>query len=199
MATERFRKNSISSLQDEDGNIVSEHQQMAGMLWGTFRDRMGVSTGIDMRFDLATLIDNVDGLDNLSAPFSEDEINEVLKSLPTDRCPGPDGFTGLFVKRCWSIINQDFLQLFQDFYDGKITISNINGSLITLIPKKLSPEGPNDFRSISLTNTCLKFLTKLLANRLQKVILRCIHKNQYGFLKSRSIQDCIAWTLEYIH
>ena len=92
-----------------------------------------------------------------------------------------------------------FLQLFQDFYDGKITISNINGSLITSILNKQSPKGSNDFRPISLTNTCLKFLTKLLANRLQKVILRCIHKNQYGFLKSRSIQDCIAWTLEYIH
>ena len=50
-----------------------------------------------------------------------------------------------------------------------------------------------------MTNTCLKFLTKLLANMLQKVILSCIHKNQYGFLKSRSIQDCLDWAFEYIH
>ena len=83
-----------------------------GMLWGTFRDRMGVSTGIDMRFDLASLIETVDGLDNLSAPFSEDEINEVLKFLPTNRAPGPDGFTGLFVKRCWNIIKKDFFATF---------------------------------------------------------------------------------------
>ena len=26
-----------------------------------------------------------------------------------------------------------------------------------------------------------------------------MHKNQYGFIKSRTIQDCIAWTFEYIH
>ena len=62
-----------------------------------------------------------------------------------------------------------------------------------------SPESVNDFRPISLTNVCLKFLTKLVANRLQKHILRCIHKNQYGFLKERSIQDCVAWDFEYIH
>ena len=31
------------------------------------------------------------------------------------------------------------------------------------------------------------------------MILKCIHKNQYGFLKSRSIQDCLAWAFEYIH
>jgi hypothetical protein len=42
-------------------------------------------------------------------------------------------------------------------------------------------------------------LTKILAERLQAVILQLLHANQYGFLKSRSIQDCIAWCFEYIH
>jgi hypothetical protein len=26
-----------------------------------------------------------------------------------------------------------------------------------------------------------------------------IHQNQYGFLKKRSIQDCLAWSFEYLH
>jgi hypothetical protein len=30
-------------------------------------------------------------------------------------------------------------------------------------------------------------------------ILDIVHVNQYGFLKSRSIQDCVAWAYEYIH
>jgi retron-type reverse transcriptase len=38
-----------------------------------------------------------------------------------------------------------------------------------------------------------------VANRLQRRILDCIHKNQYGFLKARSIQDCIAWAFEYLY
>jgi retron-type reverse transcriptase len=38
-----------------------------------------------------------------------------------------------------------------------------------------------------------------VANRLQKRILECIHKNQYGFLKARTIQDCIAWAFEYLY
>ena len=37
------------------------------------------------------------------------------------------------------------------------------------------------------------------ANRFQCEIMRCIHKNQYGFIKSRTIQDCLAWTFEYLH
>ena len=30
-------------------------------------------------------------------------------------------------------------------------------------------------------------------------IIRLIHKNQYGFNKTRTIQACLAWSFEYIH
>ena len=58
---------------------------------------------------------------------------------------------------------------------------------------------PGDFRPISLLNCFIKIITKLLANRLQAVILKLVHQNQYGFLKKRSIQDCLAWSYEFIH
>jgi hypothetical protein len=45
----------------------------------------------------------------------------------------------------------------------------------------------------------MKIITKLLANRLQTVMTSLVHKNQYGFIKGRSIQDCLAWAYEYIH
>jgi retron-type reverse transcriptase len=38
-----------------------------------------------------------------------------------------------------------------------------------------------------------------MADRLQAVIIPLIHKNQYGFIKTRTIQDCLAWAFEYIH
>lgn len=56
-----------------------------------------------------------------------------------------------------------------------------------------------DFRPISLLNTCIKLITKLLADRLQTIILQLVHQNQYGFIKSRSIQDCLAWSFEYLY
>jgi hypothetical protein len=68
-----------------------------------------------------------------------------------------------------------------------------------LVPKKQVAVQVNDFCPISLTNVCMKFLTKLAANRLQDKILSCLHKNQYGFLRNRSIQDCLAWAFEYLY
>jgi len=86
-----------------------------------------------------------------------------------------------------------------DFFSGDLNIQAINNSFITLIPKVNNPTNVNDFRPISLMNYVLKVITKLMANRVQSVITTLIHTNQYGFIKSRTIQDCLAWAYEYIH
>jgi hypothetical protein len=70
---------------------------------------------------------------------------------------------------------------------------------ITLIPKVASPENINEYRPITLLNYVLKLLTKFLANRLQKVVLKIVHKNQYGFLEGRTIQDYLAWAMEFLY
>jgi hypothetical protein len=151
-----------------------------------------------MQSNLHQLLHKIDGLDDLMKPFQTEEMDNVIKFMPADRAPGPDGFIALFLKKCWHLIKDYFYQLAYDFYNNKLILECINASYITLIPKKAAPEDVNEFRPISLTNACLKFLTKLLANRLQDHILRCVHKNQYGFLRPRAIQDCITWAYEYI-
>jgi hypothetical protein len=45
----------------------------------------------------------------------------------------------------------------------------------------------------------MKILTKLLANRLQSKALQVVNKNQYGFIKGRTIQDCLGGAFEYLH
>jgi hypothetical protein len=38
-----------------------------------------------------------------------------------------------------------------------------------------------------------------MADRLQNEIISLVHKNQYGFIRSRTIQDCLGWCFEYLH
>ena len=74
-----------------------------------------------------------------------------------------------------------------------IDLRSVNSSIIALIPKKGSPKIVDDYRPISLLNYTLKCITKILSKRLQSVILQLVHANQYGFIKGRTIQDCLAW------
>jgi hypothetical protein len=71
-------------------------------------------------------------------------------------------------------------------------MQSINSSHIVLIPKNDNPTKIGDYRPISLLNSNVKLITKILANKLQAVIQELIHKNQYGFIKHRSIEDCLA-------
>jgi hypothetical protein len=192
MTTQTNRRYTISMIKAEDGRLVNDRAEMVGLLWSSYRETMGHSEGINMQFNLSYLVTRVQGLEEISQPFLQEEIELVLKQMPPDKSPGPDGFTGLFLKKCWPIIKQYFLKLINDFHEGTLQLQNINESYITLVPKVQSPESVNDYMSISLTNVCLKFLTKLVANRFQQRILSCVHKNQYGFIKSRTIQDCVA-------
>jgi len=198
MATISYRRNAISQLRDENGNWIADHDGKAALLYLAYKNRMGVSLQPQMLFDLDQLINlNVD-LSSLIEPFSKEEIDQVVKNMPTDKAPGPDGFNGLFLKKCWPFIKEDFYKLCFDFFDGQVNLESINASFITHIPKINNPETVNDFRLISLLNCSIKLLTKLLADRLQSVILQLLHSNQYGFIKNRTIQDCIAWCFEYI-
>ena len=152
MATQRYRRNAISSIRMEDGLVTTDHNQMAGIIWDSYKQRMGMSNGIHMGFNLDSLLQRVEGLETLSRPFEKEEIDDIIKHMPADKAPGPDGFNGLFLKKCWPIICSDFYKLVAEFHQGGMSLESINTSFITLLPKVGVPEGVNDFRPISLTN-----------------------------------------------
>ena len=49
------------------------------------------------RYNLQTL--NQEETENMNRPITSNEIETVIKNLPTNRSPGPDGFTGEFYQR----------------------------------------------------------------------------------------------------
>jgi hypothetical protein len=55
---------------------------LEGIIWSAFKGRLGTSRGINMGFDLKTLIKPLPGLDALTKPFTTDEINEFVRLMP---------------------------------------------------------------------------------------------------------------------
>jgi hypothetical protein len=100
MGTISHRQNTISQILNEDGIWVQDHSRKEALLWSAFRNKLGISTEVSMLFNLEHLITPRDNLDVLGAPITRDEIDNIVKRLPSDKAPGPDGFNGLFTKRC---------------------------------------------------------------------------------------------------
>jgi hypothetical protein len=88
-----------------------------------------------MGFDLANLLHPIQCLDELTKPFEKEEMDLVVKHMPPDKAPGPDGCNGIFLKKCWHIISQYFYNLTHDFHAGKVSLESLNSSFITLVPK----------------------------------------------------------------
>jgi hypothetical protein len=121
----------------------------------------------------------MEGLENMDMPITTKEIDYVIREMAFGKSLGPDGFNTYFMKKCWGVIAQDFYHLCLEFYNHNICRRSINGSYITVVPKIDNPSKVNDFGPMSLLNSSIKLITKVLANRLQRVIMGIIHQNQY--------------------
>ena len=57
-----------------------------------------------------------EGKEKLLKPVTEQEIKEVLFSMPNDKSPGPDGYTTEFYKATWDILGVEFVVAVQSFF-----------------------------------------------------------------------------------
>jgi len=154
----------IPQLQKDNGETVYNHIDKAAILWEAFKERLGHSEFNNITFNLDTLLDRNPNLAWLEEPFIGDEIDSVVRSLPNNKAPGPDGFNNEFLKKCWHFIKEDFYALCSAFQDSSVCLQSINDSFITLIIKIDGAQKVGDFRPISLLNYSIKLITKLLAN-----------------------------------
>ncbi|WVZ95183.1 LOW QUALITY PROTEIN: hypothetical protein U9M48_040980 [Paspalum notatum var. saurae] len=139
--------------------------------------------------DLASIGIQSHDLESLDLPFTENEVWATIKSLPSDKAPGPDGFTGRFYKACWPVIKHDILAALKSDGDGR-NLHLLNSVLLLLIPKKPDAIQVKDFRPIcSLVHSFAKLLTKLLANRLAPKLGCLVSANQSAFIRGRCIHN----------
>ena len=78
-------------------------------------------------------------------------------------------------------------------------LKEINRSFIALIPKGNNVASVNQFKPFSLCNVLYKIISKLLANRLKKVIYKLVSLWQTAFIPGCKIQENTILAQEILH
>jgi hypothetical protein len=128
----------------------------------------------------------------LTEIFTMEEISEVVKGCDGSKSPRPDGFNFAFIKQFWDLLMHDVRIMFDQFHGNECLPKCLSAYFLTLIPKVKSPQALGDFRPISLLGCLYKMVTKVLANRLAKVMGDLISKNQSAFLKGRQLVEGVV-------
>ncbi|RVW28738.1 putative ribonuclease H protein [Vitis vinifera] len=107
----------------------------------------------------------------LETPFTEEEVFDALFGCNGDKAPRPDGFSMAFWQFAWDFVKADVMS---------------------------RVEALGDFRPISLVGSLYKWLAKVLANRLKKVVGKVVSKSQGAFVEDRQILDAVLIANEAI-
>ena len=74
-------------------------------------------------------------IENLNGPITSTEIETVIRNLPANKSPGPDGFTDEFYQKFREELTPILLNLFQKTAEDPQLPNSFYEATITLIPK----------------------------------------------------------------
>ena len=136
-------------------------------LYGSKMDNLGEMDRFLEKFNLPRL--SQEEMKIVNNPITSTEIKAMIKNLPRSKSPGPDGFAGELCQTFQEELMPVLLKLFQKNSEEGTLPNSFYEATITLIPTRTTHKKEN-YRPISLMHIHAKFLSKILANRIQQHI-----------------------------
>lgn len=198
---QRRARNRITKIKNSMGTWVETEdgiEQVAVEYFGNlFESTNPTDSEGSIRCITETVTDEMNAA--LIAPVTDTEIRDAVFTINPDKAPGPDGMTSLFYQKFWNLIGKDVTRMVRGFFETGEIDKGINQTNICLIPKTSRPVSMSEFRPISLCNVSYKIISKVLSNRLKKILPSIISETQSAFVARRLITDNILVAQEMFH
>ncbi|KAJ6776826.1 REVERSE TRANSCRIPTASES [Salix koriyanagi] len=196
-------KNFIWTIQNDDGSILNDALEIKRSAVDYFSALLTKDNDINVDSianDWSFIPKIITEEDNnfLTNLPDRNEVRTVVFECDANSVAGPDGFSGFFYQHCWDIIGEDLVEAVIDFFNGGAIPKGASSTTIVLIPKVPHLKTWSDFRPISLCTMFNKIITKILTNRLSRILPKIILPFQSGFIPGRRIEDNILLAQEMV-
>lgn len=140
---------------------------------------------------------------NLEATLTADEITSAIASLAPTKAPGLDGLPLDFYAAYPEVLVPELLRLYNYIFESESLPQSLCQAVIIVLPKLgKDPQYPDSYRPISLLQADIKILAKILAIRLNQIILSLIHPDQTGFMPGKNTAmklRCLYMNIQAAH
>ena len=112
-------KNQINKIRNEKGGVTTDNEEMQRIIRDYYKqlydnkiDNLEEMDRFLEKFNLPRL--NQEEIEIMNIPITSTEIKAVIKNLPENKSPRPDGFTGVFYQKFREKLMLILLKLFQN-------------------------------------------------------------------------------------
>ena len=128
----------INKIRNEKGKVTTDTAEIQSILRDYYKqlyanktDNLEEMDKFLERYNLPRL--NREETENMNRPITSNEIETLIKNLPTNKSPGPDGFTGEFYQTFREELTPILLKLFQNIAEEGTLPNSFNEATISQI------------------------------------------------------------------
>ncbi|KAK3728108.1 hypothetical protein QZH41_014265, partial [Actinostola sp. cb2023] len=190
---QRAKTNTIDSVRDDNDEEVTDSNAIKTVVTDFYtnlykKDLIDMIEQDRLLTNITRKLDNTES-EQCEGPFSIEEATSAIQEANNGKSPGKDGLPPEFYKRFWNKLGTELVAVLNEGYEKGHLAPTQQESVIRLLYKKDDRTYLKNWRPISFLNADYKIATKILTNRLKRVLDVLINEDQTCAVPNRDISN----------